>query len=54
MCPAFANSVDPYQFASEEASWSGNALFAIKYVIFYQHLGSSNLSGWKLEVGVAS
>ena len=34
--PAFANSVDPDQLASEEASeeanWSGSALFAIKYV----------------------
>ena len=30
--PAFANSVDPDQLASEEANWSGSALFAIKYV----------------------
>ena len=30
--PAFANSVDPDQLASEEAKWSGSALFAIKYV----------------------
>ena len=29
--PAFANSVDPDQLASEEANWSGAALFAIKY-----------------------
>ena len=29
--PAFANSVDPDQLASEEANWSGSALFAIKY-----------------------
>ena len=29
---AFANSVDPDQLASEEANWSGSALFAIKYV----------------------
>ena len=27
----FANSVEPDQLASEEASWSGSALFAIKY-----------------------
>ena len=33
--PAFANSVDPDQIASEEANWSGSALFAIKCVIFY-------------------
>ena len=30
MYPAFANSVDPDQLASEEANWSGSALFAIK------------------------
>ena len=30
--PAFANSVDPDQLASEEADWSGSTLFAIKYV----------------------
>ena len=30
--PAFANSVDPDQLASEEANWSESALFAIKYV----------------------
>ena len=41
-CPAepgyaCANSVDPDQLASEEASWSGSALFAIiKYVNLYQ------------------
>ena len=44
-------SVDPDQLA---ANWSGSALFAFKYVILYQHLGSSKLIGWKLEVGVAS
>ena len=30
--PCLANSVDPDQLASEEANWSGSALFAIKYV----------------------
>ena len=30
--PTFANSVDPDQLASEEANWSGPALFANKYV----------------------
>ena len=39
---------------SEEANWSGSALFVIKYVNFYQKPGSSSLFGWKLEVGVAS
>ena len=29
--PAFVNSVDPDQLASEEANWAGSALFAIKY-----------------------
>ena len=52
--PAFANSADLDQLASEEANWSGSAPFAIKYVNLYQQSGSSNLIGWKLEVGVAS
>ena len=30
--PAFANSVNPDQLASEEANQSGSALYAIKYV----------------------
>ena len=33
--PAFANSVDPGQLASEEANWSWSVLFAIKYVNLY-------------------
>ena len=53
-CLVLANSVDPDQLASEEANWSGSALFVIKYVNFYQKPGSSNLIGWKLQVGVAS
>ena len=58
-CPVLANSVDPDQLASEE-NWSGSALFVIsiwyiiRYVNFYQNPGSSNLIGWKLEVGMAS
>ena len=43
--PTFANSVDPDQLASEEANWSGSALFAIKYVNWYQQPGSSDLIG---------
>ena len=35
-------------------NWSGSALFAIKYLTLYQQSGSSNLIGWKLEMGVAS
>ena len=54
MYPAFANSVDPDQLASSEANWSGSALFAIKYENSYQQTRSSNLIGWKLEVGVTS
>ena len=53
-CPVLANSADPDQLASEEANWSGSALFVIKYVNFHQKPGSSNLIGWKLEVGMAS
>ena len=40
--------------ASEEANWSGSALFAIKYVKLYQQSGLSNPIGWQLEVGAAS
>ena len=44
-CPVLANSADPDQLTSEEV---------IKYGNFYQKPRSSNLIGWKLEVGVAS
>ena len=53
-CSVLANSADPDQLASEEANWSGSVLFVIKYMNFYQKPRSSNLIGWKLEVGVAS
>ena len=53
-CPVLANGVEPDQLASEEANWSGYALFVIKYVNLYQKAGSNNFIGWKLEVGVAS
>ena len=53
-CPVLANSVDPDQLASKEANWSRSALFAIMYVNLSQQPGSSNLIGWKLQVGVAS
>ena len=49
MCPAFANSVDPDQLASEEANWSGSALFAIKYVSLYQQPTSRNLNWQKIS-----
>ena len=51
---SFENSVDPDQLASEEANWSGSALFVIQYVNLHQQLGSSNWTGWKFEVGVTS
>ena len=50
--PAFANSVDPEQLAS--ANWSESALIVITYMNVYQQSGSSNVIGWKLEMGVAS
>ena len=48
------NSVDPDQLASEEANWSESALFVSQYVNLYQQPRSSNLIGWKLQVGMAS
>ena len=54
ICPAFANGADPHQLASEEANWSGSALFVIKYVNLYHQPWASILIGWQLEVGVAS
>ena len=53
-CYVLANSVDPDQLASEEANWSGSAVFVSEYVKIYQKLGSGNQIGWQLEVGVAS
>ena len=51
--PAFANSVNPDQLASEEANWSESALFANQYGNLHQQYGSRNLIGWQLEVGMA-
>ena len=50
--PCLCKHVDLDHLASEEANWSGSALFVIKYVYLYQTLGSStgNLIGWKLDV----
>ena len=36
--PAFANSVDPDQLASEEVNWSWSALFAISMWIYINNL----------------
>ena len=44
-CPVLANSVELDHLASEEANWSGSALFVIKYVNFCQKPRSSNLIG---------
>ena len=52
--PCLSKQCNSRSLASEEANWSGSALFAIKDVNSYQNPGSSNLIGWKLEVGVAS
>ena len=52
--PCICKQLDPDQLASEEANWSGSALFAIQYVNLYQQSGLSNLIGWKLEMGMAS
>ena len=52
--PCLSKQYRSDQSASEEANWSGSALFVIKYVKFYQKSESSNLIGWKIDVGVAS
>ena len=46
--PAFANSVDSDQLASE-ASWSGSVLFAIQWI----YIINLDQVIWKLEMGVA-
>ena len=43
--------VDPDQLASEEADWSGYALFAIKYVNLYQQSESSRTNWLKIGSG---
>ena len=49
--PVLANSIDPDHFASEEANWSGSALFNINYVNFYQKTGSSNNDWLEIRSG---
>ena len=49
-----SRSVGFFKLVSEEANWSGSALFAIKYVNLDQQSGLGDLIGWKLEVVVAS
>ena len=48
-CSVSAISVNSDQLAN----WIGSTLFVIKYVNLYQKPRSSNLIGWKLEVGMA-
>ena len=36
--PAFTNSVDPDQLASEEANWSGSALLPLSMWIYINNL----------------
>ena len=50
MSPAFADSVDPDQLGSEEANWSGSALFVMKYVNLYQQPRSVIWLAEKIEV----
>ena len=52
-CKTSTQTKDPDQLASEKANLPGSALFVIKYVNFYQKHRSSNLIGWKWEVGMA-
>ena len=53
-CALLLQNIDPDQLAFSDGKWSGSALFAIKYVNLYQQPWSSNLIGWKLEMGMAS
>ena len=54
--PAFANNVDPDQLASDEANWSGSALYVIQYSVFefVLTIWIKWSDWWELEVGVAS
>ena len=54
ICPAFQNSVEPDQLATEEVNWSRFALFVIQFVNLYQQSELSYLFGWQLEMGMAS
>ena len=38
----------------EEAIWSGSTLFVIQFVNLYEQTTSSDLIGWKSEIGVAN
>ena len=52
--PAFANSADQDQLASEEDNWSGSLQFVIQYMNLYPQSELSNLIGWQSEMGLAS
>ena len=51
-----SRSVDQVNWSgsAHPINWSGSARFVIKFVNLYQQHGSSNLIGWKLEMGMAS
>ena len=51
-CPAEPRHTLPLQTVQIQISWL--TLFVIKYLNLYEKLGSSNLIGWKLEMGMAS
>ena len=51
--PCLCKQIDPDQLASAKINWSGSTVFVIEYVNLYQQW-SSDLVGWKLEVGMAS
>ena len=53
-CPVLANSVDPDQMASEKPTDPDLHCLSLNMWISIKNHGSSNLIGWKLEVGVAS
>ena len=53
-CPVLANIVDPDQLASEEPTDLDLHRLSLNMQISIKKPGSSNLIGWKLEVGVAS
>ena len=46
--PRIVNNADQDQLASEEANWSGSALFTIQYVNLYQP-GSSSIGSFLIS-----
>ena len=48
-CPVLANRLDPDQLASEEANWSGSALFVIKYICMWISIKNPDQVIWLAE-----